>query len=553
MNNSEMTLFGQLATNPLKFVSLCWPDMQLYDKQRDILVSLVENKETYVHAANELGKSRIAAIAAIWFFASRQPARVVSSSTTQAQLDSILWTEIRSLISKSRVKFPFEITALRVRKLDAGRNVLPLDYLVGHVTTNIESFQGHHLPNDKPRVLCVLDEASGIPDEFNDAADSWAHRKLVIGNPLSTTNFFYRLCKAGDVPDPTGRDKLLRKVIHIDGLDSPNVQLGLLLANAGQTGRSSLLIPGLLSYEEFVQRNQEWDEVKRTTRLHGFFYEGDQAMLFPAAWLDVAQQYDLELVGQTRKARAMGVDGAEGRDLTCWTIVDQHGVIKQVAKQTPDTTEVVQETLQLMDAHDIAPQCVVFDGGGGGKAIVDRLRQLDRPVQSVMFGSAPSETKTKCPSKRRENREVRQTYRNRRAELYGNCRRLLDPEREDKFALPHNAHELRQELAILPLLYDGEGRMYLPPKDRTAANSGQLTLRSLLGRSPDRADSLVLAIEGLKRNPPRLYALPTAEQFAELERQFQERLGALPVMPTGRGATSISEALRQFQQSHVIW
>ena len=26
--------------------------------------------------------------------------------------------------------------------------------------------QGHHLRNDKPRVLAVFDEASGVPDEF---------------------------------------------------------------------------------------------------------------------------------------------------------------------------------------------------------------------------------------------------------------------------------------------------------------------------------------------------------------------------------------------------
>jgi hypothetical protein len=98
MKPSEEQLAGQLATDPLRFVSLCWPDMQLYDKQRDILLSLVENKETFVHAANELGKSRVAAICAIFFFASRRPARVITSSTTQAQLDSILWTEGSTLV-----------------------------------------------------------------------------------------------------------------------------------------------------------------------------------------------------------------------------------------------------------------------------------------------------------------------------------------------------------------------------------------------------------------------------------------------------------------------
>ncbi len=54
-----------LAADPLRFVSLCWPDMQLYSKQREVLFSIRDNLETFVHAANETGKTRIAAVGAI--------------------------------------------------------------------------------------------------------------------------------------------------------------------------------------------------------------------------------------------------------------------------------------------------------------------------------------------------------------------------------------------------------------------------------------------------------------------------------------------------------
>ena len=63
-----------LATDPLRFISVCWPAMKLYDKQRDVLLSIRDNIETLVHAANELGKTRIAAVAVVWWFASRTPA-----------------------------------------------------------------------------------------------------------------------------------------------------------------------------------------------------------------------------------------------------------------------------------------------------------------------------------------------------------------------------------------------------------------------------------------------------------------------------------------------
>ena len=115
-----------------------------------------------------------------------------------------------------------------------------------------------------------------------------AHRKLVIGNPISNHNFFYRLCRNGDVSDPAGGLGLLRKVIHVDGRDSPNVQLGFKWKEAGKQGSPPIVISGLLTHDEYVRREHSYDIVQRTTRLHGHFYEGDQAMLFPAEWLDAA-------------------------------------------------------------------------------------------------------------------------------------------------------------------------------------------------------------------------------------------------------------------------
>jgi len=267
-----------LATDPLRFVSACWPDMQLYSKQREVLRTVRDNLETFVHAANQTGKTRIAALAVLFFFATRTPARVITSSSSETQLGAILWSEIHSLVRASRLPLPFvekNLCLKKLRRLDSAETE-PSDYVLGYVTNAVENFQGHHLPNDRPRVLAVFDEASGVPDEFYEAADSWAHRKLVIGNPLSTTNFFYRQCRAGDVPDPAGQANLMRKVIHIDGRDSPNVQAGLRWQDAGKSGPPPVLIPGLLTYQEFLRRQQEWDEVQRTTRLYGHFYEGDQ-------------------------------------------------------------------------------------------------------------------------------------------------------------------------------------------------------------------------------------------------------------------------------------
>jgi hypothetical protein len=173
---------------------------------------------------------------------------------------------------------------------------------------------------------------------------------------------------------------------------------------------------------------------------------------------------------------------AGGRDKTVWTVVDQWGVIEQIVMDTPNTMEIPGRTIGLMRQYNVSAQRVAFDAGGGGKQIADRLREQGYYVRDVGFGERP---------------DAKQAYRNRRAEMYGKLREFLNPDREEGvFALPPCCHQLRQELGVLPRQDDSEGRMFLPPKNHSTADPHQgPSLRQLLGdRSPDRADSLVLAV-----------------------------------------------------------
>ncbi|QDU44563.1 Terminase-like family protein [Symmachiella dynata] len=484
-NPDDERRIAELATDPMQFIALCWPEMRLYDKQEDVLRSVVDNGETFVHAANKTGKSRIAAITAIWFFCSRTPARVIFTSSSERQLRNILWKDIKHLIATSARKLPLEIKDLEILKLPEGPGQRPdhQSFMLAHVTHTVESFQGHHLPSDKPRVLAIFDETSGIQDEFYDAAQSWAQRMLVIGNPLSTDNFFYHGCKQGDLVDPADKEVLMRRVIHIDGRDVPNVKMGLAMKKLGLTAKPPVYIPGLLTYAEYLRRKAMWDEVKRTTRLDGKFYEGGYQFLYPATVLDIAMDRTrwLDLQQRDRQAEAMGVDVAwGGRDKTCWTIIDRFGIIEQIVRDMRNSMEVAGMTQHLMHKHNLAASRVLFDAGGGGQQITDRIREQGVYVSSVNFSEGAKEKKA---------------FLNRRAEMYGKLSELFDADREEGiFALPPDAQELRAELNILPLRHDSEGRLALPPKQhRHAGSSTEKSIRQLLGRSPDRADSLALA------------------------------------------------------------
>jgi len=526
-----------MASDPLAFCGLFWPDMRLYDKQREILLSVRDNKQTIAYGANTMGKDRIAAVAALWFFCTRQPAKVITTSSSNHQLKHVLWGEIDSLVRSASRPIDIALDTLQARKPLPGKpgEHQPNTYMIGLVTNEIENFQGHHLDGSAlPRVLFLFDEASSCPDQFFEAAESQFHRMLAIGNPLNTRTWFYRARRAGDAPI-TGWTGMARKIIHIDGNLSPNVVAAKKFYAAGLTGTPPMVIPGILSYEEYLHR-LEWPRRMRHVRLDGEFLDDEGERLFSQATIDLAQRVWIAVDAAkklkrtvTRRGKqvkrpmvnhgpkAMGIDSGEGGDLTVWVVTGKYGVVQIVAKRTPNTAEIRGITIRLMRRHKIDPRFVAFDSGGGGKEHADALR--DRGYNGIMdvhFGAAPDS-------------DCKGEYRNMRAQLYGQAAARLVPtssqarllatppdgwhSRWSACGIPPEANLLAEDLLVLPVQRDSEGRLVLPPKDarphqeRHSGVQGP-TIRGLLGRSPDHGDAFVLAC----------YAYSRLEAYSAIER-----------------------------------
>lgn len=304
--------------------------------------------------------------------------------------------------------------------------------------------------------------------------------------------------------------RFFRRVIKITGRDSPNVALALAQQRKGLVPTGEVLVPGVLTWEEYSKRLAIWDSIRVCIGIHAEFYEGAEILLFPPLWLDRAHQLHDALKGQRRKAVAIGVDPGEGVDLTAWAVVDHLGLIFLTSLRTPDTNVIPARTLALMREYQVAPEKVVFDRGGGGKEHADRLRAQGYNVQTVAFGESVQLDlrRTQYPlGERKDAREERTVYKNRRAELFGSLRELLDPTAPGPgFAIPAEYTELRRQLAPIPLTYDEEGRLYLLPKNKKDPKSTRPTLTELLGCSPDAADALVLGCHGLIHEPYRARA-----------------------------------------------
>jgi hypothetical protein len=472
------------ALDPIKFARFLWPDVTFYPKQEEIIYSVVTNDETVVTAGHMLGKDFVAGFIALWFFLSRHPCRVITTSADYSQLESVLWGEIRRFIQTA--KYPLEankggplvVNHLHIKKMISptgtgnlgssprGRAPCGISYIIGRVAAKGEGMQGHHVAevdDGIPRTLYIADEASGVEDNSYEAADTWTKRKLIIGNPYPCTNFFRRSVKEGDMaapPDgriwskemalqaakedaekpvdgrPARRDKprvsrLYRKIIQIRAVDSPNVQAALIQQRRGLPVTGKLILPGVLPWTDYQKRLTTWDPIRIKIGLEAEFYEGAETLLYPPVWLDRAHYLARMLAGQVRQARAIGVDPAEGGDRTVLVACDEYGLIELESHSTPDTAVIKHLIIKFAGKHGVPSSQWFFCAGGGGHNIADSLREMGYyGIRAMSFGSQPSpqyRAGVKSLEKRQEEKERRQAYKNLRAELYGTLRILLDP------------------------------------------------------------------------------------------------------------------------------
>ncbi len=312
--------------------------------------------------------------------------------------------------------------------------------------------------------------------------------------------------------------RLLRRVIKVTAWDSPNVRLALEERAAGLPVSNRIVTPGVLTYEDLCSRLVVWDKIRQTVGLSAEFYEGPGVLLFPPEFLNRAERMADALRGQPRRARAIGIDPGEGAEETCQYAIDELGVIAERASLTPDTSVIEGDVLNFAREHGVPSHMVMTDLGGGGRHLACALAKKGFPITTVAFGSPPDLDMKRGMHQlkdRKDIREERYAYVSRRAQMYHELSLLLELDGQGNplgtvelsldglsprrlhhgFAIPREFTQLRKELAPIPKLMDGEGRYYLPPKDKPGdEETKKVTLKMLCGSSPNRADALVVAV-----------------------------------------------------------
>src|ERR1700736_3080499 len=186
--------------------------VEVWGKEAEILQSIKNNRRTAVKACHGVGKTFSLAIAVLWWLARYREGIVLTTSPTQRQVRTQLWSEIHRAVERAKVPYPkLKTTELKFRDDN--------NFAIGFSTNQAENFQGYH----GKYVLIIADEAPGVQSGVWDAvAGTMAGGKVHIvmaGNPTIPSGAFY---------DAFTKERGLWNCFTIDAFDSPNLKgLGL--------------------------------------------------------------------------------------------------------------------------------------------------------------------------------------------------------------------------------------------------------------------------------------------------------------------------------------
>jgi hypothetical protein len=441
----------------------------LWSKQRQIIEALVKYRKVAVKSGHGVGKSFIAAGTAL-YLALVWHATGMTTAPTFRQVRRILWGEIHYLYNKA------------VNPLGGRLNQISLDlgdkwFVEGFATDKPESnITGIHEEN----IFVIVDEAGGVKEEVFDALDALLTSEstfvLYIGNPIVSEGRFFDAFKPGSG----------FFTMSLSCYDSPNVKY------------QRNIYPKLTSHKWVADKEKRWgkNSILFKSRVEGEFPEENSDSLIPLKYLNRALLKGEEETDR-KKIVSYGADIArKGTDATVIGRRYASGIyeIADIINQAM-TTEVAGRMKSIYDTDNPKfkdylktsmipktqrdkekekepeqsfPQINVDDIGVGG-GVTDILDEDNYPVVGINVGESPD-----------ESLEDSELFLNKRAQYYWRLRVAFE---NNEVALVDE--ETAFELSKIRAEYLRTGKIKIVDKD--------LIKKELNGRSPDRAESMMLA------------------------------------------------------------
>lgn len=446
--------------------------IQLAPHQIEIVEAVRDSKRVAVASGHKIGKSLILAGLALWFYCSFPDARVVMSSTTSRQVDSILWRELRKMHAGAgrcvacktedpegkKIPAPCSHSAF----IDGEPHELARSGLksndfreaVGFTAREAEAVAGI----SGAHVLYLVDEASGVTDPIFEAIEgnrAAGARIVMTSNPTKTEGYFFEAFES---------KKEFWRVFQI--------------SSESVTGYD---IPGLCSQEWIDEMRAEYgaDSVFYLVRVRGQFPIGDAGKIISLHLITEAQNRwkDAPAVGRLH----IGVDpagpGGMG-DESAFAVRRGKKIVSLHARRALTPEAHLVEVLGLLknerQPRDPPPLVVIDrEGAVGAKVWVKFVEHVERHKDAFILAGVRSSERRSDP---------RRVYDLVRDELWANLHTWLST----GGAIPEDAR-LAKELHAPEWSLDVHNRQKA---------TGKQQIRKILGndRSPDRADAVTLAV-----------------------------------------------------------
>lgn len=474
-NPKLLAKLGTYAGDPAGFATDVL-GLTLWDEQAKILRLPLEHRNSTVVAAHNIGKSfSLAALILFWLYAVQ--GCVVTIAPVEAQLRS-LWRDVRTSWFQATVKLPGELLEMGLRVSDA-----PPVWAVSRTTSTGVKLKGLH---SRQPLLVIVDEADALDaagDEVWGAAltlgGGLEDRFLAAGNPTGEWGTWFNRCT-----DPSWGH------VALSALDHPNVVEG------------RQVIPTKIS-REWVQQIADLygtESAAYQRQVLGQFSDASTESLVAPAWLEAAYAAHAirAKIGAATDPLRIGVDPTMGGSDRFTVCVCDGGHVQELTSWVePDTTKSMSRLVEILLRHRVARDAehqprefgpgreavINLDVAFGGKVIYDQLRQAGWPITPYWSnGAAELSDEFRMAAKFDPFLfETVEPWGNRRAQSYCTLARML---KEGRVGLPKNP-ELAEELLAMHRLRDAKGNVFM---------EGKGELRSRLGRSPDLADALSMAL-----------------------------------------------------------
>lgn len=393
---------------------------------------------------------------------------------TARQVDQILWRELMMLRARSGrcvtckrddpegllIKRPCPHSALITGELGhlarTGFKSDDFREIVGYTGREAEAVAGV----SGRHVLFIFDEASGIADQIFEATEgnrAGGARVVMFGNPTRNDGEFFEAFHGKSA---------FYKTVHVSSEETPNVIAG------------RIVIPGLATREWITEKREEWgeDSPLYRVRIKGEFALHEAGRIFSLHMIAQAEQrwYDTPDAGRL----FIGLDPAGESGLGDETMFCMRRGLKCLGFRpflglTED--QHLGQLLAILHEYRLPRETpmVVLDRGGliGARIAVLFRTYLDaHPNAFELRAVRPADGAKRKPKE------------------FGRCRDELAHNLVDWFraggAIPEDT-KLEKELHVLEWTQSLDGRHKLTDKPK---------IRKMIGRSPDRFDSLSLAV-----------------------------------------------------------